>query len=144
MDKTKTYFHCVALKYVLYYMAATYTLALMNKPRAIIWYSLILASVILLSNRRYFPYLSKLVISESRVEKMLFGHVKISMENEKNSVVQLRLYKTLFLVFLDQPRPYITITEAAKLQRKGKAIIYPYLPQMKNDFPELFEHITPL
>ena len=139
MDKTKTYFYSAALKYVFYYIVFTYTWALINNPRAIMWYSLILVSVIMLSNRRYFPYLSKLVISDACIEKTLFGYIKANLKNDNIGVVQLRLYKTSFVVFLTEPRSHISFSEAVKLQKCGKAILYPYCPQMKDDYPELFE-----
>ena len=139
---TKTYFYFVALKYVFYYLAFTYTWALINNPRAVVWYTLILISVILLSKRRYFPYLTKLVISDSCITKTLFGYEKINLKSENICVSQLRVYKTGFVVFHNQPREYVTLSEAVKLQKEGKAILYPYLPQMKIDYPALFEHVT--
>ena len=139
---TKTYSYIVALKYVFYYLAFTYTWALINNPRAVVWYTLILISIIMLSKRRYFPYFTKLVISDSCITKTLFGYVKISLKSDNICVSQLRVYKTVFVVYHTQTKEYVTLSETVKLQKEGKAILYPYLPQMKIDYPSLFEHVT--
>lgn len=137
----KTYFSEKSLMYVGYYVALTFTLALINNPRAVIWYTLILLAVIAFSNRRYFPYFSKLEISGERVEKTCFGHVQASLNADQLHVAPLTIYKTTFVVFLTEPHDTITLAHVANLPKYRQAILYPYLPQMKSDFPELFANM---
>ena len=137
----KAYFSEKSLMYVGYYVALTFTLALINNPRAVIWYTLILLAVIAFSNRRYFPYFSKLEISGERVEKTCFGHVQASLSADQLHVAPLTIYKTTFVVFLTEPHDTITLAHVANLPKYRQAILYPYLPQMKSDFPELFANM---
>lgn len=134
----KTYFSEKSIMYVGYYVALTYTHALINNPRAVLWYTLILLAVIAFSNRRYFPFFSKLEIRDERVERTCFGRVQASMSTEHLHAVPLMIYKTTFAVFLKEPHNTITLIQAANLLKYRQAILYPYLPQMKEDFPMLF------
>lgn len=137
----KAYFSEKSIMYVGYYVALTFTHALINNPRAVIWYTLILLAVIAFSKRRYFPYFSKLEISEERVEKTCFGRVQASLSADRLHVVPLTIYKTTFAVFLTKPHDTLTLAQAANLLKYRLAILYPYLPQMKADFPELLANM---
>ena len=142
MSRPKSYFHQKALKYVLIYSCLTFPWGLYRgEPVGILLYATLLAAFILLSKRRYFPYVSKLSISSDCIIKTQFGQEWIRLDRENVTVSTIRLYKTLFVVFLVRPLEGMDIRRIAKLQREGKAILYPYLPDMAKDFPELFSEL---
>ncbi len=142
MEEPKAYYDTKAIKYVSYYIAFTYIWSLIKNPRAIVWFSLILAGFVGLSKRRYFPWFSKLLIDGHRVVKSLFGNERICLDIQEVTVVKLKIYKTDFVAFLSEPLGDVTIPEVAKLQKRKKAIMYPYMPEMAKDFPELFKSIA--
>lgn len=142
MEEPKTYYYTKAIRYVSYYILFTYIRSLIKNPRAIVWFTLILAGVIGLSKRRYFPYFSRLLMDEHHVVKSLFGDERICLDLQEVTVVKLKIYKTDFVAFLLEPLGGVTLPEVAKLQKRKKAIMYPYMPEMGEDFPELFKAIA--
>lgn len=139
MEQTKTYYYDVAIRYSVYYFVLTFTRALYRNPRAMVWYSLIFVGFVFLTNRRLFPFFAKLTIDSDCVSKVLFGNTQICIDRKTLTVATIKVYKTVFAVFLTEPIENITIKDVARLQKEKKAIIYPYTPDMFKDFPEIFE-----
>ena len=137
----KTYFSEKSIMYVVIYVALAIGWMLRREPWTIIVYMLIMLAVNAFSKRRYFPFFSKLEISGERVEKTCFGHVQASLNADQLHVAPLTIYKTTFVVFLTEPHDTITLAHVANLPKYRQAILYPYLPQMKSDFPELFANM---
>jgi hypothetical protein len=134
----KTYFSEKSMMYVVIYVALAIGWMLRREPWTIIVYMLIMLAVIAFSKRRYFPFFSKLEISDERVEKTCFGRVQASLSTDRLHVMPLTIYKTTFAVFLTEPHDTITIAQVKNLLKYRLAILYPYQPQMKVDLPELF------
>lgn len=135
----KTYWYKKDLNYVDYYLMVSLIHAIVVKSvKPFILFMLLLAAFILLTRRRFFPFLCKLNISPENVTLTLFGKELCVLPRKRLYRSSIHIGKTPFIVFSSVTMPDQELRTLAALRRQKKAIIYPITDDMKLDFPEWF------
>ena len=85
------------------------------------------------------PLLRQAIISETHVEKTAAGYsfARLSRDHLQVSIRQIR--RRQFIVFSSVPTAHLLLPDIRKVVRQGKAIMYPVIDQMREDFPQFFQ-----
>lgn len=86
----------------------------------------------------FYPYVSALCISDTAIERQIFGVVHTTLSREGINVRYLMINGTKFVVFSQDEMEHYWAGSVAALARKHRAIMYPVMEKMLTDFPTLF------
>lgn len=96
--------------------------------------------MILLTDRKYFPYFSYLTISTEYVERRVGGITIVRLSRKNMHYHQCRIGNIDFAVFSTESVTRCSQIGITYLARKKRAIIYPFTGKMKVDLAPLFQN----